>query len=124
MESIGAETAIVQALEDYRKGMVTANNEQLAALCLDELTYGHVTDLLQTKAEFLVDVASGRIKWKSLSFENATHRIVDDSAVSRFIYIAENESGGEAHSSRFWVIVFWHKQDGQWKMLARQAFKN
>jgi ketosteroid isomerase-like protein len=123
MEHSSGETAIAQAVEDYRNGLVSANAAKLATLCMEELTYGHVHGLLQTKAEFVADVVSRRITWKSLDFENVTNHIVGDCAISRLIYIAENESGGAPHSSRFQVIMVWCRQDGQWKLLARQAFK-
>ncbi len=123
MEDTVGEAGVAQAVEAYRKGLLTANKAQLEALCMDELTYGHSSGLLQTKAEFIADATSGKTTWKSIGFEGSTNRVVGDSAISRCIFVGENASEGKTNALRFAIVMVWHKQGGQWKLLVRQGYK-
>ena len=114
--------AIARALEDYRQGMLTADKARLEALCMDEVAFGHTSGLLQTKAEFIASVTDGKTVWKSLAFERPTLRIVDDCAVSHFVFVGENESAGHSNKLRFDTVVVWKRQAGQWRMLVRQGY--
>ncbi|MGA3397729.1 MAG: nuclear transport factor 2 family protein [Acetobacteraceae bacterium] len=123
MEDTAREAGIAQAVEAYREGLLTANKAQLEALCMDQLTYGHSSGLLQTKAEFIADATSGKTTWTSIRFEGATNRVVGDTAISRCIFVGENASAGKTNALRFAMVMVWHKQDGEWKLLVRQGYK-
>jgi ketosteroid isomerase-like protein len=49
--------------------------------------------------------------------------VVGNNAIARHIFSAETESGGKPGSARVGVMQVWAKQDGRWKLLARQAFR-
>ena len=48
--------------------------------------------------------------------------VVGNAAVARHIYLAESEQDGKATTTRIGVLQVWQKQDGAWKLLARQGF--
>jgi len=123
MEDRVAQTAVAQAVEAYRKGLLTGNQAQLAALCMDEVSYGHSSGVLQTKADFIAEATSGKTIWKSLSFENPTNNVVGDTAICRCTFVGENETDRKTNALRFGLLMVWHKQDGQWKLLVRQGYK-
>lgn len=122
MNDVVVEAAIAQAVEGYRQGMLSANKAQLEAMCMDEVSFGHTSGLVQTKAEFITSVTDGKTVWKSLSFEKPTNRVVGDCAISHFVFVGENESGGKTNALRFDVVLVWHKQGGKWRMLVRQGY--
>ena len=121
-DAIG-EAGIAQAVEAYRTALLGGDKLQLEALCMDQLTYGHSSGLLQTKPEFFADATSGKTTWKAIAFEGATNRVVGDTAISRYIFVADNETDGRANALRFAVVMVWHRQDGDWKLLVRQGYK-
>jgi ketosteroid isomerase-like protein len=121
MEDIGV-AAVARAVEAYRKAMLGADKAQFEALCMDEISYGHTSGLLQTKVEFIASVTDGKTVWKSLTFENARNRVVGDNAISLFVWVGENESGGQTNKLKFDVVVVWKKLGSQWKMLVRQSY--
>jgi len=123
VENPGAEAAVAQAVEAYRHALLTADAVQLDALCMDELTYGHSSGAIQTKAEFLAEATSGKTVWKSLRFEDPSNRVVDDCAISRYVFTGENESEGRSNALRFGVVMVWQRQRGHWKLLVRQGYK-
>lgn len=117
------EAAVAKAVETYRTGLLTNNKAQLDALCMDQLTYGHSSGRVQTKAEVLADAAGAQTKWKSITFESPSNRVVGDAAYSRFVFVGENESGGKTNSLKFGVVMVWHRVGGHWKLLVRQGYK-
>jgi len=42
-------------------------------------------------------VTDGKTVWKSLNFEKPTNRVVGDCAISHFVFVGENESGGKTN---------------------------
>jgi hypothetical protein len=123
MDNAAGEAVIAHAVEAYRKALLTADKAQLEALCLEQVSYGHSSGLLQTKPEFIADATSGKTVWRSIGFESPTNRVVGDNAISRFIFVGENQSDGKANALRFGTVIVWHRQDGQWKLLLRQGYK-
>jgi hypothetical protein len=45
-----------------------------------------------------------------------------NNTIARHIFSAETESDGKASFARVGVLQVWLKQDGRWKLLARQAY--
>lgn len=123
MGEIVSEAVTVQAVEAYRQALLTGDKVQLEALCWDEVSYGHSSGLLQTKAAFIADATSGKTVWRSIRFEDLANRVVGDHAISRFMFIGENETAGNVNALKFAVVIVWHQRDGQWRMLVRQGYK-
>ena len=44
-------------------------------------------------------------------------------AVARHLYVSESELEGKPTSTKIGALQVWQKQDGGWKLLARQGFK-
>ncbi len=116
------EAALAAALESYRRGMLGADAALLDAVCLDEVAYGHTSGLLQTKAEFIASVTDGNTRWTSLAFENVCHRFVGDNAVTHFVFVGQNVSGGQTNSLRFDTVLVWCRTPFGWRMLVRQGY--
>jgi hypothetical protein len=123
MEDADGEAAVAQAVEAYRSALLSSNVGQLDALCMDELSYGHSSGKVETKAEFLADAASGNTVWKWIKIEHPHTRIVDDSAISRYTFVAENAIAGTTNALRFGVVMIWQMHRGHWKLLLRQGYK-
>jgi ketosteroid isomerase-like protein len=41
----------------------------------------------------------------------------------RHILTGETERDGKTNPVKIGVLMVWHKQDGHWKLLARQAYR-
>ena len=117
------ETAANEASEALRKAMLAADKAQLEALVADQLSYGHSSGKLETKAEFVNVIASKKTIYKSITLSDASAAVVGNNAILRHIFSAETEADGKAGSARVGVLQVWQKQDGRWKLLARQAFR-
>lgn len=119
----GDEAAVAQAVEAFRKAMVAKDRGQLEALCADQLSYGHSAGRIETKSQFIDAAVSGRSAWKFITLTDQTAQIVGNNAIARHILTGENESEGKTNAIKIGVLMVWQKQDGNWKLLARQAFR-
>jgi ketosteroid isomerase-like protein len=117
------ELAVRKAIEDLTKAMVAADKAALEALVSDQLSYGHSSGAVQNKAEFVGVIASKKTIYKSITLSDATIAVVGNNAIARHTFTAEVESGGKASSPKIGVMQVWVKDGGNWRLLARQAFK-
>ncbi len=117
------EAAVKEAVEALRKALLAADKARLAELTAAQLSYGHSSGKVQTQAEFIDGVMARKAVVKSLTFPELTVALAGDAAIVRHIYASESETGGRPNSIRLGVLAVWQKQDGGWKLLARQGFK-
>jgi len=119
----GDEAAVNAAIEALRKAMMDADKTQLEELVADQLSYGHSGGVIETKVQFIDVIVSKKTVYKAITISEPNTTVVGSNAIARHIFAAETESGGKAGSARVGILQVWHKQDGRWKLLARQAFR-
>jgi ketosteroid isomerase-like protein len=117
------ETAIRRDLERLRKALLSADKVQLEELTAAQLSYGHSSGKVQNKSEFIDGVLNRKAVVKSLTFPDVTIAVAGNAAIVRHIYASESEAGGKTDNIRLGVLAVWQKQDGAWKLLARQGYK-
>lgn len=119
----GDEAAVSQAVEALRKALLDKDKARLEQLTAEQLSYGHSDGRVQTKAEFIDGVLAGKAVVKSLTFPDLKVGLAGNAAVARHIYASESETDGKPNSVRIGVLAVWQKQNGGWKLLARQGYK-
>ena len=117
------EAALGQAVEAFRNAMLKADRSQFEALCADQLSYGHSAGRVENKAQFIDAATSGRSRWKFITLSDQTNQIVGTNAIVRHILTGETERDGKTNPVKIGVLMVWHKQDGNWKLLGRQAYR-
>jgi ketosteroid isomerase-like protein len=117
------EAAVKGNVEALRKALLAADKAQLELLAADQLSYGHSSGKVQNKAEFVDGVVTRKAVVKSLDFPELTVAVAGDAAIARHIYASDSETDGKPNSIRLGTLEVWQKQDGNWKLLARQGFK-
>ncbi len=115
--------AVTAAVEELRKAVLGQDKAKLDALTAAQLTYGHSSAVIQTKDEFINGVMTRKATVKSLEFPDLKVAIVGNNAITRHLYVSESETDGKPNSIKIGVLAVWQKQDGSWKLLARQAYK-
>ena len=117
------EAAVAQAVEALRKAIFGQEKTQLEALCAEQLSYGHSGGRVENKAEFINGVMTRKAILKSLALSDHTIAIVGTDAIARHTWASESETDGKPTSTKIGVLQVWQKQGGNWKLLARQAFR-
>jgi ketosteroid isomerase-like protein len=95
----------------------------LERLTAEQLSYGHSDGRVQNKTEFIDGVMTRKATVKSLTFPDLKIAVAGDAAIARHIYESESETDGKPNNVKIGILSVWHKQDGSWKLLARQGYK-
>ena len=119
----GDEAAVAQSVETLRKAQFEADKAKLAQVTSDQVSYGHSDGRAETKDQFITGVMTRKQVVKSLAFPDLKISVVGNAAIVRHIYLAESELEGKATTTRIGALQVWQKQDGGWKLLARQGFR-
>ncbi|MDN5289293.1 MAG: hypothetical protein JWR38_5567 [Mucilaginibacter sp.] len=117
-------TEVANAVDQLRKAMVDADTVTLDKLTLSELSYGHSSGKVQTKKEFISDLATGASDFVSIDLTEQTIKIEGNTAIVRHILSgASNDKGKGPGTVKLGILLVWVKNKTQWQLLARQAVK-
>jgi len=119
----GNEAAVTAAVEALTKAMLQADRAALEHLVADQLSYGHSSGLVETKAQFVDVIANRKTVYKSITLSEPSTVMAGDNAVVRHIFSNTTETAGKTASISVGILQVWQKQAGNWKLLARQAFR-
>ena len=88
----------------------------------DDLTYTHSNANVETKAEFLEAIRSGKYRYKSMTFDDRRVRLHGDAAaiVSGTCRVQVTSSGNDL-DIRLRFTELYVKQGGAWKMALWQS---
>jgi ketosteroid isomerase-like protein len=103
--------------------MISKDKSVLDKLTADDLSYGHSTNIIQDKSTFMTDVLSGPTIFQKIDFTNQTIHLTGDIAIVRNVSSITGTTNGAPLDIKIGVLMIWKKQDGTWKLLARQGFK-
>jgi ketosteroid isomerase-like protein len=119
----GDEATVKDNVEAIRKALLSADKPQLEQLTAGQLSYGHSSGKVQNKAEFIDGVVNRKGVVKSIDFPNLKVAVAGDNAIVRHGWVSESETDGKPTHVSIEVLGVWQKQDGGWKLLARQGYK-
>ena len=119
----GDEAAVAQSVETLRKALLEPDKAKLAQVTSDQVSYGHSDGRVQTKEQFINGVMNRKPAQKSLAFPDLKVTMVGNVAIARHIYLGESELDGKQTTTRIGALQLWQKQDGGWKLIARQGFR-
>mgnify|MGYP006186748763 FL=1 len=115
-----SESDVKTALFQMRSAMLDEDEPTLRALTSEHLTYGHSSGVIETQEQFLAVFASGKTdyqNWDIYDLEITFPK--SDLALIRHKVKADINS----NHLELGLLMVWTKEKGQWKLLARQAFR-
>lgn len=119
-----AQTAKVEAAVDaLTKALLAADGTALASLTLDGLSYGHSSGVVQDKAAFIGALTSGASRFPSITLSDRSASVIGEDAIVRHVFTGETVAGGKTSPVHIGVLQVWRRDDGRWRLMARQAFK-
>lgn len=122
-----ADTADTELLgkkvEQLRIAMIDGDEKALKQLSSPLLSYGHSGGHIEDQTAFIEKIASGKSDFVTMELADQTISISGDVALVRHNLNADIKDGGVPNTIHLGVLLVWQKQAGDWKLLARQAFK-
>ena len=113
--------AVSAAVEAFRKATIAADKSTLDKLTANELSYGHSSGRLETKAQFIESLTSGKSGFSAIELSDQTITILDQTALVRHVF--NGASRRESANLKLSILTVWLRQQDQWKLVARQAAK-
>ena len=118
------ERAVAQAVEALAKAMLAVDRAGLEAAAADQLSYGHSAGKIETKKEFVDAILSREAAFRKLDLSDQTISVAENEAIVRHLMTGETVSpSGQVSPVKVGVLQVWQKQGGNWKLLARQAYR-
>jgi hypothetical protein len=114
---------VADAVEQLRIAMIEGDKVKLTQLTSEALSYGHSSGRIEDRSSFVQTLASGQSDFTSITLSEQTVKVIENTAVVRHKLQGETNDNGKPGTVNLGVILVWQKQNGEWKLLARQAFK-
>lgn len=118
-----SEQSVAKAVETLRKAMVDADSAALVKITDEDLSYGHSGGKIENKTSFITSLLNGSSDFVTIDLSNQTITVKGKTAIVRHILSASTNDNGKPGSVKLSILLVWHKQHQQWKLLARQAVK-
>lgn len=117
------EVDISHAVEAFRKAMVAGDGRKLMAMSSPNLRFGHSNGFVQSRSQFVQAVVTRKEIFRSIKLSQHRNTVVGNTAVARHVFAADILLEGKPLKVTLNCVEVWQKQAGQWKLLARQAYK-
>lgn len=114
---------IENAVAVLYEAMVNKDRAILEKVTSEKLSYGHSSGTIEDKQTYVEAVMSGPFDFVSITPKDLTISISNTTAVVRHIFEAEGINAGEPVDVRIGAMLIFLKQQDNWKLLARQAYK-
>jgi hypothetical protein len=124
ISSAQPEKEVEMAVEKLRVAMIDPTLDGLKSVTSTNLTYGHSSGTMENQTEFVEALVSGKSDFRSIIVSDQTITLPQkDLALVRHKLKGETLNGGTAGTLNLGVLLVWMKEKGEWRLLARQAFK-
>ncbi len=117
------EVGVQDAVKQLTAAMISGEKTELEAVASDHLSYGHSGGHVEGKTEFVEKIASGKSDFVTIDITEQTIDIIGKTAVVRHMFNATTNDGGKPGTVKLKVLLILQKENGAWKLLARQAVK-
>lgn len=105
------------------EAMVEKDEATLINLTAENLSYGHSSGNIEDRAQFIEAVMNGPFDYLSIIPEDQKIILSGDVALVRHIFVTNALNDGKPVDVRIGNLMTFQKQNGEWKLLGRQAYK-
>ena len=115
------EKEVAMQVEKLRQVMIKPDKAILESIAAAELSYGHSSGMIEDKAAFVDEFVLGRSIFTAITLQDQTIRIAGNTAIVRHRLLGDSFNKNTPGKIDILILMIWQKQNGQWKLLARQA---
>jgi hypothetical protein len=117
------EASVAKAIDALSKAIVTADKASLEKITWPELSYGHSAGKVENQKQFVDALVSKQTVIASIDNPKMSSTVVGDIAISRGTMTYMVAGAGAPTKADLTLLLIWQKRNGEWRLLARQAYK-
>jgi len=124
--AVGQDKEIKQvesAVEALRAAMISGDGKSLEKITSPILSYGHSSGKIEDQKTFIQTLVSGQSDFVKIDLSDQTVDVVGSTAIVRHTLSAQTNDNGKPGSVKLHILLVWHKDKKDWKLVARQAVK-
>ena len=115
------DNAIFESEQARFKAQVEQNGTALQSLLHNDLYYLHSNGLIETKADFIASVNSGKITYQEMfPIERALKRFGKTAIITGLVLVRGSYQGQSFSITLYYTSVY-RKEDGRWQLLNWQS---
>lgn len=103
------------------QAMILADSSTLARVLADDLTYTHTNGRVDTKAQLIASLVSGKLKYEAISYEQTQLRSYGTVAVSTGLVMMQVKAGEQRLRFQARFTSIYVKQGEHWQMAVWQS---
>jgi uncharacterized protein (TIGR02246 family) len=120
-DSTKDQRAVLAVDQERTDAQIKQDAGRLDRLLGDDLTYVHASGLVQSKAEFINDLKSGKRVYKTVANSDVEVRLLQDAAVITAKSEISVSFEGKENDLSLRVIEVYAKRNGGWQLIAYQS---
>ena len=117
------EEKLTTTLKEFHQALVKKNTVSINQQTDKALSYGHSNGWVQSKADVIKDLETGKIVYHSFKEDSLTITINESMANARFVADVNATLNGNTVNTHLKVLEVWVKKGKRWVLFARQGVK-
>jgi len=117
------EEKLTTTLKEFHQALVNKNTVSINQQTDKALSYGHSNGWVQSKADVIKDLETGKIVYHSFKEDSLTITINESMANARFVADVNATLNGNTVNTHLKVLEVWVKKGKRWVLFARQGVK-
>ena len=117
------EEKLTTTLKEFHQALVNKNTASINQQTDKALSYGHSNGWVQTKADVIKDLETGKIVYNSFKEDSLTITIDESIANARFVADINATMNGNTVNTHLKVLEVWVKKGKRWILFARQGVR-
>lgn len=115
--------AVALAAEAFKQALVDRDQQALEELTARELSYGHSGGKVEDKKAFIEAVVNGPFQFLTITAEDQSIAVTGNTAIVRHVFVSEARNDNKPVQVKIGNMMVWQKKEGQWRLIARQAYQ-
>jgi hypothetical protein len=117
-------TKLLQTVKELHTAMIVKNIASINQQTDKILSYGHSNGWVENKKEFLENIKTNYITYKSITEDSIDIKINNTVAIVRFDAVIVATLKGNEDTFNLKVLEVWNKKANRWVLVARQSVSN
>jgi hypothetical protein len=117
------EEKLTTTMKEFHQALVNKNTTSINQQTDKALSYGHSNGWVQTKADVIKDLETGKIVYNSFKEDSLTITMDEYMANARFVADINATMNGNTVNTHLKVLEVWVKKGKRWILFARQGVR-